>query len=386
MGLHAGRLGTLMRWDIFCRVVDNFGDIGVSWRLARQLSAEHGAHVRLIVDDLDSFSRLCPEIDVSSPSQTIDGVEVVRWNDTLQLDPGEVVVEAFGCALPSPYIASMATLRLPPVWINLEYLSAETWVQECHGMASPHPQYPLVKYFFFPGVAEGTGGVLREHDLLERRRAFDCSRFWNSLGWKRPAPDVVKVSLFAYANQEMEELVTAMATGSQEICCLVPEGRLLEPLARILKAADLRPGDEVMNGRLTLRVIPFLPQPRYDELLWACDVNFVRGEDSFVRAQWAGKAFVWQIYPQPDDVHRQKLEAFCRRYSAGMPPDAAAALAAMWDAWNGWGPVSAAWPEFLGQRQAMDLHAGQWIHVLKNLGDLATNLVRFSEKRLKSQV
>ena len=26
-------------WDIFCSVVDNFGDIGVTWRLARQLVA-----------------------------------------------------------------------------------------------------------------------------------------------------------------------------------------------------------------------------------------------------------------------------------------------------------------------------------------------------------
>lgn len=375
-----------MRWDIFCRVIDNFGDIGVCWRLARQLGFEHGAGVRLVVDDLDSFARLCPEIDVAAHSQTIGGVEIVRWDDALQLDPGEVVVEAFGCALPSPYIASMAMLRVPPVWINLEYLSAESWVQGCHGMASPHPQYPLVKYFFFPGVAAGTGGVLRERDLLERRRAFDAGRFWDSLGRKCPAPDVVKVSLFAYANQGLEELLTVMATGDQEICCVVPEGRLLEPLARILKTADLQPGDEILNGRLALRVIPFLPQPRYDELLWACDVNFVRGEDSFVRAQWAGRAFVWQIYPQPDDAHHQKLEAFRQRYSAGMPPAAAAGLAAMWDAWNGWGLVSAAWPEFLSQRQTIDLHAGQWVHSLENLGDLTTNLVRFCEKRLKSQV
>ena len=39
-------------WDIFCSVVDNFGDIGVCWRLARRLSAGLGQQVRLWVDDL----------------------------------------------------------------------------------------------------------------------------------------------------------------------------------------------------------------------------------------------------------------------------------------------------------------------------------------------
>ena len=47
-----------LSWDIFCTVVDNYGDIGVCWRLARQLAAEHGFAVRLWVDDLASFARL----------------------------------------------------------------------------------------------------------------------------------------------------------------------------------------------------------------------------------------------------------------------------------------------------------------------------------------
>ena len=50
-------------WDVFCRVIDNFGDIGVCWRLARQLAGDFALHVRLWVDDFDSFWLLCPELD-----------------------------------------------------------------------------------------------------------------------------------------------------------------------------------------------------------------------------------------------------------------------------------------------------------------------------------
>ncbi len=119
------------RWDIFCAVVDNFGDIGVSWRLARQLAVEHGFKVRLWVDDLASLQPILPEISSGLEVQTAAGVEVRQWPSPFPpVEPAEVVIEAFGCALPSVYIDAMAVLDRPPVWINLEYLSAEKWVGE----------------------------------------------------------------------------------------------------------------------------------------------------------------------------------------------------------------------------------------------------------------
>ena len=85
-------------WDIFCCVVDNYGDIGVTWRLARQLAGEHGQAVRLWVDDLNAFARLCPEADPALPNQRQAGVEVrhwpAQWEDTPAAD---VVIEAFAC-------------------------------------------------------------------------------------------------------------------------------------------------------------------------------------------------------------------------------------------------------------------------------------------------
>ncbi|MEO7887531.1 MAG: elongation factor P maturation arginine rhamnosyltransferase EarP, partial [Polaromonas sp.] len=44
-----------LQWDIFCKVIDNFGDIGVCWRLAADL-ASRGHKVRLWVDDASALA------------------------------------------------------------------------------------------------------------------------------------------------------------------------------------------------------------------------------------------------------------------------------------------------------------------------------------------
>src|SRR5690606_2488281 len=119
------------RWDIFCRVVDNFGDIGVCWRLARQLSHEYGLAIRLWVDDLESTQRLLPEVDTVLPVQKVDGIAIHHWKPEFSFDAvADVVIEAFACELPDIYLREMAEAR--PIWLNLEYLSAESWVEEYH--------------------------------------------------------------------------------------------------------------------------------------------------------------------------------------------------------------------------------------------------------------
>src|SRR5512146_2914773 len=127
--------------DIFCTVVDNYGDIGVCWRLARQLAGEHGFAVRLWVDDLASFQRLCAEVDPALASQRCRGVDIHHWPVTFpEVEPAQLVIEAFACELPERYVLAMADLTDKPVWLNLEYLSAEGWVEGCHALPSPHPR------------------------------------------------------------------------------------------------------------------------------------------------------------------------------------------------------------------------------------------------------
>ena len=284
--------------------MDNFGDIGVCWRLARQLAAEHAIAVRLWVDDLKSTHRLIPSLNPAVDCQHIDGVEIRLWSDPMpELEPGEVVIAAFACALPESFLAAMARHRPKPLWINLEYLSAEDWVSGCHRLPSPHPRLPLIQHFFFPGLDAGTGGLIREADYAVRRAAFVAENFWEALDLVSPEPGELRISLFSYENAGLPELLKAWAGSPAPVTCLVPEGRVLPGLAAEFGVSGLRAGDRLIRNSLTVRVLPFVEQARYDELLWACNLNFVRGEDSFVRAQWAEQPFVWHIYAQQEDAH-----------------------------------------------------------------------------------
>lgn len=378
-------------WEIFCRVIDNYGDIGVCWRLARQLAAEHRLAVRLWADDLDSLHRICAAIDPALDAQVERGVEVRRWaqpwRDTA---PAAVVIEAFGCHIPERHIAAMAARTPAPLWLNLEYLSAEHWIAGCHGLASPHPALPLTKYFFFPGFGAGSGGVLREAGLGERRQAFGADTaaqalFWKSIGIGTAAPDELRVSLFCYPGAALAPLLDEWAGAEHPVVCIVPRvGPLIDALRAALGVCALEPGTPYRHGSLCLQPIPFLEQDRYDQLLWACDCNFVRGEDSFVRAQWAARPFVWHIYPQPDGAHWPKLRAFLERYCVGLAEAPAAAVRGLWEAWNQGCDIAAAWRDWQPHRAALARHDEAWARRLAAEADLASNLLEFARSKTKA--
>jgi len=556
-----------LHWDIFCRVVDNYGDIGVCWRLARQLAGEHGLAVRLWVDDPASLAPLCPACDPSLPAQQVQDVEIRRWTADFVVDRiADVVIEAFACELPTDYIAQMATRPAPPRWINLEYLSAEAWIEGCHGLASPHPDLPLVKYFFFPGFTPTSGGLLREAGL--------------SVALPLAESETLEISLFCYDTAPVGDLLAALAASPRPVLCHVPPGKPLaaveaflaqfcktplsieppplcgfaasryagpafgcpaafglvpnfspargegletradtplpprgggaggegeaekrdslnspethwlaqraielreqqtphehalwqqlrakrfsgykfrrqQPLAgyivdfvcfsqRLIVELDggqhaeateydvrrdaglKRAGFRVLRfwntewatqqdavletiwralqetlfpqppplpnpargdgletasswrfGNLRIQPLPFLPLDDYDALLRHCAVNFVRGEDSFVRAQWAGRPFVWHIYPQDDNAHHAKLDAFLERYCAGMNPVTASVVRDLFAAWNDGGDVAAIWPAFCDHLPEIARHNAKWARQLAGQLDLATRLVNF---------
>ncbi len=377
-------------WDIFCRVIDNFGDIGFGWRLARQLAGGQHAAVRLWIDDLASLNALCPRIDAADACQRAENVEVRRWEESFPaVTPAEVVVEAFGCGLPEAYVAAMVERNPRTLWITLEYLSAEPWVRQYHALPSPHPRWPLARYFFFPGFVAGTGGVLREADLPARRDAFGNAgreRFWASVGFQPPAPGATVVSLFAYDHAPVADLLQTWERQEELTVVAVPEGRVAAMVRGHLGQAS-PDGQSFRRGSLEARIVPFVAQPRYDELLWACDCNFVRGEDSFVRAQWAARPMVWQLYPQQDRAHWPKLEAFLDLYCEGLPGAAAAAVRGMWRAWNlaGGPPAGAggAWQAFRAQWEALGTHASVWAQRLAEVGELSEKLAQFCQGKLK---
>ena len=392
---------------IFCKVVDNYGDIGICWRLARQLRAEHGVAVTLWVDDLASFRRICHEVDPAAASQRIDGVEVRHWagqdGEFTPDDVADIVIEFFAVDIPPGYVAAMAQRTPRPVWFNLEGLSAEEWVEGCHSLPSPHPSLPLTKHFFFPGYTERTGGLLLEAGLITQREAFQADRgavaeFLARFGVTQAEMAATKVSLFCYPHAPVAELFAAWEQGDAPVVCLVPEGVAADAVQDFF-AADAAPDDAGAvaasaapvaaragaahtRGALTVRVLPFVPQPDYDKLLWACDLNFVRGEDSWVRAQWARRPFVWHIYPQDENLHHKKLRAFLDRYVVAQPE--LAPLSAFSLCWNGasdaeqQGGWPALWSALQTAAPALATRAADWQRQVLAHGDLASNLLAFA--------
>ena len=364
------------RWDVFCRVVDNYGDAGVCWRLARQLAIEHGCDVTLWIDRLETLARFQPGIDVEATTQSVAGITIARIAEdaAAPLLP-EVVIEAFACGLPPPYVAAMADARTPPLWIALEYLSAEPWVDTVHGLASPQPRLPLERYFWFPGFTHHTGGLIREAQLLEARAAFDGERAGDS---------ALQIVLFCYPNRALPALFDAWSEGDERIRCAIPEGVATGALDQWLHGDVPHAGQSTVRGRLTLDLIPFSTQDAFDRRLWSADLNFVRGEDSFVRAQWAARAFVWQPYPQIENAHRLKLDAFLARYTAELPSRASIAMTAFWKAFNDedGSAAVAAWPAFRAAFDTLGGHGRAWGETLTGLPELTAGLVTFAGRQL----
>ena len=374
---------------IFCKVVDNYGDIGICWRLARQLEHEHGVAVTLWVDNLHSFQRICPDVALNLARQQLAGVTVRHWRSQEDVfspgDVADIVIEFFACDIPPGYISAMAQCIARPVWLNLEGLSAEAWVEGCHTLPSPHPRLPLTKHFFFPGFTSGTGGLLRESSLEARRQQFQSdpaamAAFLAQFGVTPAEMASFKVSLFCYPHAPVAALFAEWQGGQSAVTCLVPEGVAVEAIEAFL-GAQATAGAARTRGMLTVRVLPFVAQPDYDKLLWTCELNFVRGEDSIVRAQWANKPFIWHIYPQDEDLHHVKLRAFLHRYCADIDSVNAFSLR-----WNGAHPAgmdeqadwSALWPRLHADMASIARRSGAWQQEMLANGDLASNLLQFS--------
>ncbi len=399
-----------MLWDVFCRVIDNFGDIGVCWRLACDLG-ERGHAVRLWVDDPAALAWMAPQVSwhvVSAPGEPHQahpvqlvglsglsvgcgqtGVTVLRWEEAernlavnADLQAGDVVIEAFGCNPPEAFVTRMQR-PAPPTWINLEYLSAEAYVERSHGLPSPVGSGPgrgLVKRFHYPGFTTATGGLLREPGLLEARQA-QCEgsqqrqETLRRFGVNVPHEATI-VSVFCYASAPVAGLLDRLAVmaahgSARPIHILLTPGH-----AQALANAWAQQQPRLPDG-VRLHSLPPLSQSDFDCLLWCCDLNFVRGEDSAVRALWAGKPHIWQIYEQDDGVHAGKLDAFMARWMADWTPPLRASVTAWWRAWNGLGDMPDTLPDWLSTSNDWGLSSQNSRAKLTIQTDLTTQLIQF---------
>lgn len=370
-----------MHLALFCRVIDNYGDAGVAWRLARRLGVL-GHTVELWIDDTATLSKLAPGLAIHPR------VQVRHWTDAIPDTHPDAAICLFGAVLPDALLAtwtipppdrpkagiapprvaatagSVGAPSPPPVWINLEYLTCEDWALGCHGLPSPHPRLPLTQWFYFPGMRAGLGCV-----VCEPQTPFDAAAFRAQIGLP-PADAALRISLFSYANAALPALLQTWNDGPQPIELLLCPGPAAEQVAAMALPA----------GNLRIHPLPWLLPDDYDRLLRHCDLNFVRGEDSFVRAQLAARPLVWQAYVQNEAAHQAKVAAFIDQYA---PAPALAALNLAWNApTSAQTPVDAAWHAFAAQLPSLQTHAENWRMQTRSQGDLAENLMKFIGKRL----
>ncbi len=381
-----------MSWDIFCQIVDNYGDAGVCWRLARALSrlssssvnsAEcDDSRIRLFCDDLNVLNTIAHD-DAVRHGATL-GIEVLPWSaaesPAVLASVGDVVIEAFACHLPGPYIEAMVqkasekTVAKQPIWINLEYLTAEAWADEMHLLPSPQNN-GLNKYFYFPGFTPKTGGVIFGdwNEVSSRRIGSDevtSSEIKSappslSLVLESCRPRSKKISVFNYKHAPLDTWLDSV----NQAALAHDETVDVFLCANQHVSAATQKAFALTNSAVKLIQLPFIPQEDYDYLLSVCDINLVRGEDSFVRAQWAGKPFIWDIYPQSDLAHEVKLNAFLERYFETSSPELRlTGLAAM-----KWGSALDWWPHL----DDWTKHSKAWRQKLMGLGHLEGKILDF---------
>jgi uncharacterized repeat protein (TIGR03837 family) len=357
-----------MRWDIFCQIVDNYGDAGVCWRLARSLTSLHGQDVRIFCDDLPTLNLLASGVDPEIKRL----IDIQSWeasynNSRHPANTPDVVIEAFGCDLPKRYLAGLLIAPKKPLIINLEYLSAEPWVVDFHQKSSPQA-HGIPKYFFFPGFQGNAGGLLV--DPIPQEQALTEHMVPESLrtSWELLRPNAKCISVFCYPGAPVLKWLEDLATLRENVDIVLTHGQLEQ-----LQFSSGNPTQAPsLPDSIRLISIPFVSQDEYDWVLSQCDFNIVRGEDSFVRAQLAGKPFIWHIYPQEDRAHETKLAAFLDLYLENASQELKhAVIAAM--AWT----MPSEWRQSI---DAWSTHSKAWrVDLLEKQGDggLAARLMGF---------
>jgi len=311
--------------DIFCHVIDNFGDAGVAWRLARALQAlpNHGT-IRLFIDSLNTLHAIVPKLSVTQFIQSVAEVTIIDASklnaDHLpSLGTADIVIEAFACEIPECYYKE--ALFSSRLIINIDYLSAETWVEGYHLQESLLPSGTAKKYFFMPGFTSATGGLLQSPEVMHFRTQSSSAQreYLSSLlakaGYTTPLhPEALVCSVFSYLRSFDTFLSDASTlTHPLLIICFGAKTKesMLQSVARLEpECIPTKDTPRVIPYKnCTILLLPFLPQAEYDALLCSTDFNIVRGEDSLARAVLSGKPFIWNAYLQDAKYHKVKVAA-----------------------------------------------------------------------------
>lgn len=301
--------------DLFCSVIDNYGDIGVCYRLARELSRNH-KFVSLYVDDLQALRTIEPSFPLNATKYQLSPSIIIKyWSKVCEdYTPADVIIECFACNLDESYIKKMTSRTL---WINLEYLSAESWIEGCHKLPS-FQNNGVNKYFFFPGFTNKTGGLNFEENFPLITYDYARHKVQELLQLPVSSIDRFTVQIFTYETPQLFPLLSAILIHHPDTLFLLPEGRSTKYLLET-RASDTKKL-QAMYPNALWHVFPMQQQEAYSYIIKACDLNVVRGEDSITQAVINGRPFLWHIYQQKDNIHLDKLRAFTELLTQNTTP------------------------------------------------------------------
>ena len=306
-----------MEITVLCKVVDNFGDIGVVFRLCRALSElKKNLEIRLVVSNLDSFAKISKGIDSTKTFQEFRGWKVFDWNDNalckkeFSKNPPEFILECFQCGRPEwlEELLFSPQFNLNVQIVNVEYLTAESWADDFHLLKSGTRSAKIKKINFMPGFTKKTGGLILDKNFMRclSEKKFALNLVKQNLDKKilsKDFSDSFKILIFSYP-KNFDFLASAIKEFSflKKIIVFVASGAGADSAKISLK-----------KFKVDFVCLPFMQQEVWDAFLSLMDFSFVRGEDSFSRCCLLGNPFIWNIYPQEEEFHIVKLNAFLQK-------------------------------------------------------------------------
>ena len=281
--------------DIFCQVIDNYGDVGVAYRLAREFKRVYpNKKLRFVINQIEELNLIRKSEDI----------EIILYKDISKIEnSADLIIESFGCEIPKEYMDK--ALKKSKLIINLEYFSAEKWVDDFH-LQESFLGGNLKKYFFIPGLSEKSGGILLDNEFLERKKKVEANKEYYLEKFEIKEKYDLIGSVFSY-EKNFDSLIEELKKLDKKVILLI--------LSEKTQKNFIKYFDNNNNyDKIKFVKLPFFTYDKYEELLALCDFNLVRGEDSFVRALLLGKPFLWHIYPQDENTHIKKLESFLEKY------------------------------------------------------------------------
>lgn len=314
---------------LLCRVVDNFGDIGFVFRLAKSITEKSPeTKITLICSDLKSFSLMENKIQADMKIQTVEYKKsswlVLDWNlcedDLKELKSGKwnfddnfpLILECFQCGRPlwlEEILFCNENNKIHHI-LNIEYLTAEDYAEDFHLLKSYTRSSNVKKVFFMPGFTPKTAGLVIDENFLILSKENHLKN-----------ENVFKISLFSY-ERDCTDIFDALTEFQEKIRAEVNKNFCVEVYAAQGKSLSFAQDAWNKTGKkISFFPQKFMSQTEYDKLLLSMDINFVRGEETLARACLCSKPFLWQAYIQDENYQLVKVNALLDRIRKFFPEE-----------------------------------------------------------------